>query len=251
MSSHTCLQAFVDSGGTEQEKLHSFIVLLALLLQKPMDKCSCKEAGQHLRRRMDMWEKKELRALFEEGMCLQKQQFSKPLSRKPRGEDDSARKFGISMSNRRVHLALRMLTENPTGGVLQLDDVITFNDESTATVEVLLKKKAPRPAGNPANESVLLDGDCSQVNNIRSALKSLRLIQCKRSRGSANDQPVPRVLTRTYGEGCDHPLKVHHRVGARRWQVLLVCWQHRHWKQNTWRPFRRVVRWHWTSNEEY
>ena len=57
------LHVFVDSGGTEPEKLYmySFIVLPALLLQKPMDKCSCKEAGQRLRRRMDMWEKKELR----------------------------------------------------------------------------------------------------------------------------------------------------------------------------------------------
>ena len=58
-----------------------------------------------------------------------------------------------------------MLTENPTGFVLQLDDVITFGDGSTATVEDLLKEK--HPAGKPANESVLLDGDCSQVNNIR------------------------------------------------------------------------------------
>ena len=164
------LQTFVDSGGTEQEKLYSFIVLPALLLQKPMDKCSCKEAGQHLRRRMDMWEKKELRALFEEGMCLQKQQFSKPLSRKPRGEDDTARKFGTSTSNGRVHQALRMLTENLTGGVLQLEVVITFDDGSTTTVEDFLKEKQVNP---PTNRCCLM---VTAHRSTISASKSLRRI---------------------------------------------------------------------------
>ena len=131
------------------------------------------------------WRKVRNLVAYENHTRRQKQQFSKPLSRKPRGEDDTARKFGISMSNGRVHQALRMLTENPTGGVLQLDDVITFDDGSTATVEDLLKEK--HPAGKPANESVLLDGDCSQVNNIRFEELTPDLVQkvARQCQGSA------------------------------------------------------------------
>ena len=179
------LQTFVDSGGTEKEALYSFMILPALLLQKPMDKCTYKEAGHHLGRRLNLWKKKDLKALFEEGKCIQHHFFKKVQMERCLGEEDVARKFGISMSNGRVHQALRMLQENSASGVLRLEDVITLRDGTTATVEDLLLEK--HPPGQPAHASALISGDQPQVNAIRyePLTAALVLKVARQCRGSA------------------------------------------------------------------
>ena len=57
--------------------MYSFMVFTTLLLQKPMEKCSYKEGSQYLRRRLELWEKKDLDELMDEGQCMQRQYRTK------------------------------------------------------------------------------------------------------------------------------------------------------------------------------
>ena len=162
------LQTFVESGGTEKTALYSFMVLPALLLQKPADKCTYKNATQHLRRRLDLWEKKDLEALLDEGKCIQHQLRFGRQGGRWFGEEDAARSFGNRVSAGRVHQALRMLSEkgnDPATGVLSLDEVITLKSGRTACVKELLEEKHPR--GEAAHTSILIEGDYPSVNEIR------------------------------------------------------------------------------------
>ena len=161
------LQTFVESGGTEKTALYSFMVLPALLLQKPADKCTYKNATQHLRRRLDLWEKKDLEALLDEGKCIQHQLRFGRQGGRWFGEEDAARSFGNRVSAGRVHQALRMLSEkgnDPATGVLSLDEVITLKSGRTACVKELLEEKHPR--GEAAHTSILIEGDYPSVNEI-------------------------------------------------------------------------------------
>ena len=179
------LQTFVNSRGAEKDTLYGFMILPALLLQKPTDKCSYKDAGQHLRRRLDLWERKDLQALMEEGECLQQQYRPKFQGGRFQGEEDAARRFGNSMATGRVHEALRMLMDNGASGVLQMEETITIKDGVTATVAELLAEK--HPSSQPAHPSVLLEGECPRVNNIRFEALTPALVQkvAKQCRGSA------------------------------------------------------------------
>lgn len=159
------LQVFVDSRGTDNEALYSFMIMPALLLQKPHDKCNYREAGQHLGRRLDLWKNKDFQDLFAEGKCLQEQFFKKVRKSRLLGEEDVARKFGIAMSNGQVHQALRMLNENQASGVLHLDESVTLRDGTKASVRELLNEK--HPPGQPLRNSALICGDAPDTNTIQ------------------------------------------------------------------------------------
>ena len=182
------LQIFVNSGGTETEVLYSFSILPTLLLQKPKYKCTYKEASQHLRRRLELWDEKNLDLLMEEGQCIQQQFRTKVRGGQLLGEEDLARRFGSRMSMGRVHEALRMLTEDrpeSVSGVLQVDDVVNLKNGSSASVKDLLEEKHPR--GQPASTSALMSGECPVVNEIQFEALTPALVQkvAKQCQGSA------------------------------------------------------------------
>ena len=181
------LQIFVNSGGMDKDALYGFMILPVLLLQQPTEKCSYRDAGLHLRRRMALWESKDLRALVEEGECLQDQFRAHVRGGRFLGDDDIARRFGKRMSTGRVHEALRLLADgaNPAAGVLQLDDTVTLKAGSRVRVGDLLGEK--HPPGQDADPSVLLSGECPHVNKIRFEAITGALVQkvAKQCRGSA------------------------------------------------------------------
>ena len=177
----TQLQSFVYSGGKDLVALYNFMVLPTLLLQKPTrDNCGYKEATEHLRRRLDLWDKQDLPSLLDEGRCLQKH----ALKRRPGGqfleEKDRVREFGLSMASGQVHRALHTLTEETNGtsssGVLQMEERITLLDGRSVLVEDLLSEKHPPPQS--ASEDVLADGDPAQVNPIRFEALTPKLMEC-------------------------------------------------------------------------
>ena len=183
------LQAFVDSRGTDAEALYSFMVLPALVLQTPMSKSSYQESSRHILRRLDLWMSKDFEALMEEGQCIQKRCHMKKV--RFQGEEDRARQFGNCMSSGRIHQAVRMLSESideAPAGVLHLNETITLDDGSTASVREILVEK--HPSSSPATESVLMPGDPPNVNDISFEELTAALMQpsCRKSLGNARDQ---------------------------------------------------------------
>ena len=166
----TQLQSFVDSGGKDPVALYNFMVLPTLLLQKPTrDSCGYKEATEHLRRRLDLWDEQDLPSLLDEGRCLQKHALKRRPGGQFLGEKDRVREFGLSMASGQVHRALHTLTEETNGtsssGVLQMEERITLLDGRSVLVEDLLSEK--HPPSQSASEDILADGDPAQVNTIR------------------------------------------------------------------------------------
>ena len=96
-----------------------------------------------MRRRLDLWERKDLESLFDEGECLQQHFCTTVRGGLFLGEEDAAQKFGNCMSAGRVHQAIRMLPgkTSSVSGVLQLDEVIILKDGKTASVKELLEEK--------------------------------------------------------------------------------------------------------------
>ena len=187
----TQLQSFVDSGGKDFVALYNFMVLPTLLLQKPTrDNCVYKEATEHLRRRLDLWDEQDLPSLLDEGRCLHKHALKRRPGGQFLGEKDRVREFGLSMASGQVHRALHTLTEETNGtsssGVLQMEERITLLDGRSVLVEDLLSEKHPPPQS--ASEDILADGDPAQVNPIRFEALTPKLmeriaLQCTGSAG--------------------------------------------------------------------
>ena len=163
------LSAFVNSGGSNKDALFNFFVLPSLLLQAPASGCTYKEATQHLKRRMPLWQKGAISELVEEGRCLQKQFCTKQRGGRLQGEEDRARHFGDFISSGRVHDALRMLTDESSpeaysSGNLKMDEMVTLGDgTSTSVRDVLLEK---HPQAEPAAPEILLDDTVPPVHDV-------------------------------------------------------------------------------------
>ena len=144
---HNC-RASLTQGERILWRFTIFMVLPTLLLQKPTrDNCGYKEATEHLRRRLDLWDEQDLPSLLDEGRCLQKQALKRSPGGQFLGEKDRVREFGLSMASGQVHRALHTLTEETNGtsssGVLQMEERITLLDGRSVLVEDLLSEKHP------------------------------------------------------------------------------------------------------------
>jgi len=86
----------------------------------------------HLQRRQDLWLNGELRALVNEGRCIQKH-LRTGIGRK---NDDEmiARIFRDLILNGKVRDAMRYLSRKTGGGVLQLDEMIPDRKEWDDTI---------------------------------------------------------------------------------------------------------------------
>ena len=94
-----------------QQLSTNFFVFPALVLQQTTKPCRIKESINHLKRRLDLWMKKDMQSLLNEGRCLQ-QPYRKSGSKK-QGDFDYARHFNDLMSCGKVHEALGMLNTAP------------------------------------------------------------------------------------------------------------------------------------------
>ena len=104
-----------------------------------------------------MWVDGNISALVEEGRSLQHQKkYHRGAPR--RGNLDTARQFGILMSEGRVQNALRYLsseTNSSSSSVLGMDETITINGNTSSVHDVLERK---HPPGLPADPNELLKG---------------------------------------------------------------------------------------------
>ena len=116
-----------------------------LLLQKPSKRSKAKDHISHLKRRLELWKQGNIEALVQEGECIQKPLVNKP---RPSDNDAIARNFGRMMEQGKVKAALRYLSQNTSGGVLKLEDVVPANGSSEmhTTHDILIDKN---PVGQP------------------------------------------------------------------------------------------------------
>ena len=162
------LQAFANGSQLESIALKASFVMQILLLQKPSKKSKSKDHISHLKRRLELWKQGDIPLLIQEVRCIQRY-----LHNRPRPSDDNAiaRNFGKMMEQGKVKSALRYLSRNSTGGVLNLDDMIPSASSGSeqvlrSTRDVLQDK---HPTGKPPDLSSLLTSS-SETNILNPIL---------------------------------------------------------------------------------
>lgn len=85
------LRLYADKSGLEKIAMKAAMVFPSLMLMKPSKKSKTKEERSCLRRRLDLWEKGEIRKLSDEADALQRRYSA---SAPPPKEEPIARRFG-------------------------------------------------------------------------------------------------------------------------------------------------------------
>ena len=148
----TWLQHFSAETKFRPIAIKTFLILPALLLQKPSANSKRAEHKKLLEARLDLWERRDISELLRSGNMIQKRLVT---SRKTKKED-VARRFYNLMFEGKVTAAVRMLCQAENKGVLP------FSDETMT----LLKKKHPCPTD--IRSDTLLNGrqSAKQAKNI-------------------------------------------------------------------------------------
>jgi hypothetical protein len=126
----------------------TFIILPALLLQKPSAKSKRSEHVSLLKKRLLLWQNRDIDELMKEAKTIQRQ-LSKSSRKKT---EDCARTFSRFMFEGKVNAAIRLLCDNENKGVLTLSDEILK----------VLQSKHPQPA--EIEEDTLLHGPIEDVH---------------------------------------------------------------------------------------
>ena len=100
--------------------LKAAIVLLAVALQKPGQRSKAKEHQECLEKRLTLWRNGEIESLLREGRMIQRR-LSKSNKNDP---PNKARIFAKLVMEGQINSALRYLSEDDSGGVLLLTDVV-------------------------------------------------------------------------------------------------------------------------------
>ena len=122
--------------------LKAAFVLLAVGLQKPSPKSKAKEHQELLSKRLEKWKDGEIDKLLREGRIIQSR-IGKLRSADP---PDKSKVFTKLVLKGQINSALRFLSENTSGGVLQLTD------------EVMEQLQQKHPDPQPAKLGSLLFG---------------------------------------------------------------------------------------------
>ena len=122
--------------------LKVFMVLPAMIMQKPSKSSKAKEHLIKLDERLKLWKEGRISDLMHECRVIQK----RLLSSKKREPEDTARVFSNLMIQGKIKAALNFLSKEGDSGVLDMNDMNVFNE---------LQKKHPDPG--PISENTLLN----------------------------------------------------------------------------------------------
>ena len=145
------LNAWYENSPLKDIAMKAIHIMPALLLQKPAKASKTKDHIKALERRMSLWHKGEIEKLFDEAEAIQSR------LPKPTGKKDIAvisKQFKDQMQRGNVNGAIKIITNNMTGGILPL------NDE---TLEALVQK---HPNANELQEDVTLQGPIDKIHPI-------------------------------------------------------------------------------------
>ena len=149
-------RSYADGSAFESIALTAAMILSQLLLQKPSTKSKAHEHLKCLAWHLEIWKAGDILSLLEEGRAIQ----SRLLVAKPRpsasNQEHTARAFAKLMFQGRVKAALRLITEQSGGGILQLDSCVSGspNNAPLTVHDVLLSK---HPSGQPVSANALYD----------------------------------------------------------------------------------------------
>ena len=168
----TWLEHFNDDTPYHCIAMKTFMILPALVLQKPCSKIKSSEYSDLLNKRMGWWRDRDFTSLIRQARTIQSQ-VNKKSSRKKK--PDTARVFANLMFEGKVSAAIRMLCDEDNRGVLEL------SEETKAE----LMKKHPPPA--PIKCDSLLCGPLLQIDEIYFSKIDSEIIarSAKMTRGSA------------------------------------------------------------------
>ena len=133
-------RAYAEGTTLECIALKAASVLPILLLQRPHCDSKAKDHVACLSRRLDDWKSGDIKGLLHEGRTIQKRL---PKNRSNYGSEHSAKAFSNLMLLGKTKAALRLLSEQDRGKVLQLDTHIPSSDPELQTVHDILKSKHP------------------------------------------------------------------------------------------------------------
>ena len=129
--------AYANSSAMESAAMTAIMVACALLLQKPYAASKTRDHVNALERRIIAWKDGDIDGLMREGRTIQTHLQT---GRRNAHADQNARVFAKLMFEGKTHSALRYLSENPTNGVLDIDDYV---DEGRTVLETLKAKHPP------------------------------------------------------------------------------------------------------------
>lgn len=149
-------QSYADASPLDCISLKACSVMQSLLLQKPFVKSKTKDHANCLERRLNLWLKGDIKALVNEGRCIQKHLISQ--TNQPLEFEKITRGFSRLMLQGKVHQAVRLISNADKGGLLSLDALlpnVDGNGNATwrSTRDVLLEK---HPEANIPSPEVLL-----------------------------------------------------------------------------------------------
>ena len=142
------LRLYADRSGLEKIALRAAMIFPSLMLMKTSKKSKTKEERLSLKRRLELWEKGEIRQLSDEAEALQRRTVASAIRPK---EEPIARRFGNLLRKVKVKDAMRLLKENSQMPLKSTDTV-----EGKTVVEILQEK---HPEGRPPNPAALSQGN--------------------------------------------------------------------------------------------
>ena len=134
-------QAYADSSTLESIAIKAAMVMPVLPLQKPHPNSKAKDQKRQLERRLKTWVEGDIDQLIIEGRTIQKQLNTSANRKRP--QKNLAQSFSRLMFQGKVRAALRLITNQPSGGVLPLDKPIPSNGGHSVTVREMLHNKHP------------------------------------------------------------------------------------------------------------
>ena len=120
-----------------------------LLLQKPY-KSNATSLSSCLQRRLGLWQDGDIIALLHECRTIQSQ-LDAAQRNTVHGSRSIAHQFALMVTNGKLHQAMQLLEDGPSGGVLELDE--QFNNKS---VREILEDKHPMAA--PLHQEAVMSG---------------------------------------------------------------------------------------------
>ena len=196
-------RAYAEKSSLECIALRAAAIMPGLLLQKPHAKSKHKEHRVCLERRMNLWRDGDFEALRFEGRTLQKYLKKHPPypSTSNHDPDKSGLQFAKKIFNGNVRDALRLLTDEDKGGLLNPSDMISIGD-ITMTVLDALKNKHPQ--GMPASRDALIPPTINQVEVHPVIFEKIDASLIRATVCAPLDLPAPQALMPRCGEPCVH-----------------------------------------------
>lgn len=169
------LRGFAEASALESVSLFALMVMPLLLLQKPCKEYSHRLRTKCLERRLEAWTEGRFDDLLLECRTIQNVLRSRRHPRHPTHEEHmntgnekvDARTFARLVHGGKMKSALRLLSPNGRGRVLDLNEVVppsSAEENNHMTVLDVLKSK--HPAGRPAAPEAILQGIAPETHPI-------------------------------------------------------------------------------------